>query len=82
MGQHSAGILGELGYSTEDIERLHAAGITLTLEPGTRELTLIYTPADPAATLAALAQRGLEPRNTPYGKELRAPDGTRIILEG
>lgn len=81
----SAEFWGNFGFisvqsADQDGVELHAADITLLLEPGIRELTLTYQPADSNVALAELAQRGITARNTPHGKELRAPDGTRIIL--
>ena len=60
---------------------LHAPGLTLQLQNGIRELGLHFHNNKLAATLEALSLQGIDARQTPDGLELRAPEGTRLIME-
>jgi catechol 2,3-dioxygenase-like lactoylglutathione lyase family enzyme len=75
------GFIGVESDTGEPAE-LHAPGLRLQLRAGTRELTLYFQNADIEPALEGLTRVGIEARMTVEGQELRAPEGTRIIVKG
>ena len=77
----TAGFLAS-GDEADDAVRLHTPGITLGLRAtsGTAA-TLRFTTADSRAALRLLEAQALRPARTTEGYVIRAPEGTRLILE-
>ena len=65
---------------TGEPAELHAPGLTIQLQNGTRDLGLHFHNNKLAETLDALSVHGIDARQTPDGLELRSPDGTRLIM--
>ena len=66
---------------TDQPAELHAPGLTIQLQNGTRDLTLFYQNPNIYPALEALSRDGIDARQTPEGHELRAPEGTRLIMQ-
>ena len=74
--------LGFIGVQSdgEDSAELHMPGLTMRLKNGVRDLTLHFRPDNLHQTLETLSLCGIEARTTAEGQELRAPEGTRLLL--
>jgi len=76
----SYGFIGVQGDDGDPVE-LHTPGLTMQLQNGVRELTLYYQNDDPGELVTTLERLGITARKTPFGRELRAPEGTRLIIQ-
>ncbi len=70
-------VQGDTGQPAE----LHAPGLTIQLQNGTRELGLHFHNTRLEETMAGLSVHGIDARQTPDGLELRAPEGTRLVMQ-
>jgi len=60
---------------------LHAPGLTVELREGTRDIALLFLPNDLDQCLRAIEASETPIRATSEGYELRAPEGTRLIIQ-